>query len=131
MPFAAPCATSRFHTRRFGWNDEPQVAQCVEGRQIEFEEGSRKLLFLGWSNEFGILAAPLSDSWSESLNARRCALIEKEIAGTLSDDERREFDELQRKAIAYRDSVAPLVIDGAIELQQRLLRKRTEISSEE
>jgi hypothetical protein len=61
--------------------------------------------------------------WSEEKNARRIALIDKKIQGTLSSDELPEFESLQAQAIAYRDRVAPLPIEGAKRLHQELLEK--------
>ena len=50
-------------------------------------------------------AAP--SEWNETRNTRRCALIDKEIDGTLTPTERVELELLQKQAVAYRDRVAP------------------------
>ena len=66
-------------------------------------------------------AAP---EWNEDRNARRCALIDKEIEGTLTAPERAELNLLQKQATAYRDRVAPVPIEGARRLHQELLREK-------
>ncbi len=62
-------------------------------------------------------------AWSEVKNARRCALIDKEIGGTLSAGEAVELHCLQREMSAYRRKVAPLPLREARELRQKLLAK--------
>jgi len=65
-----------------------------------------------------------SVEWNQTMNARRCALIDKEIDGTLTPSERVELELLQKQAVAYRDHVAPLPIDGARKLHQQLLARK-------
>ena len=48
-------------------------------------------------------------------------LIDKDIQGNTTAEERVELAELQRQAVAYRDRVAPLPIEGAKRLHQQLL----------
>jgi hypothetical protein len=55
----------------------------------------------------------------EGLNPRRAELIDKHIQGTLTEQERREFDVLQRAAETYRDVMAPSM-EGARALRQSL-----------
>jgi hypothetical protein len=69
-------------------------------------------------------AAPVASDWSAAKNSRRCDLIDKEIAGTISQDERLELDILQTEAVAHRDRVAPLPIEGARALHKELLKKK-------
>lgn len=47
-------------------------------------------------------------NWNEEKNSRRRDLIEKEICGSISDQELLELEQLQTEASAYRNSVAPL-----------------------
>lgn len=61
--------------------------------------------------------------WNETKNVRRCALIDKEIDGMLTPAERIELELLQRQAVAYRDCVAPLPIEGARKLHEQLLAR--------
>ena len=63
-------------------------------------------------------------AWSEERNARRCDLIDKEIEGTLSEEERIELNQLQRHALEYRNRVAPLPTKGARKLHAQLLEKK-------
>jgi hypothetical protein len=60
--------------------------------------------------------------WSEEKNNRRGDLIDKEVDDTLTEAERIELEELQKQAIAFRDSVAPLPMDGARKLNDVLKR---------
>lgn len=62
--------------------------------------------------------------WNESRNARRCALIDKEIDGTLAPAERVELELLQKEAVTYRDRVAPFPIEGARKLHEQLLARK-------
>jgi hypothetical protein len=62
--------------------------------------------------------------WNEAKNARRSALIDKEIDGSLTPGERVELEVLQKQAVAYRDRVAPLPIEGARKLQEQLLARK-------
>jgi len=63
-------------------------------------------------------------AWSDELNERRIELIDKDIQGTITTAERGELAELQRQAVAYRDRVAPLPIEGARRLHQQLLERK-------
>jgi len=67
---------------------------------------------------------PNDGDWSDELNERRIELIDKDIQGNITTEERVELAELQRKAVAYRDRVAPLPIEGARRLHQQLLEKK-------
>ena len=69
---------------------------------------------------------PSGGDWSDELNERRIELIDKDIQGTITAGERAELAELQRKAVAYRDRVAPLPIEGARRLHQQLLEMKRE-----
>ncbi len=64
------------------------------------------------------------EEWSEARNARRSALIDKEIDGSLTPAERVELEVLQKQAVAYRDRVAPLPIEGARKLHAELLARK-------
>lgn len=67
---------------------------------------------------------PNNGNWSDELNERRIELIDKDIQGNITTGERAELAELQRKAVAYRDRVAPLPIEGARRLHQQLLEMK-------
>ena len=66
------------------------------------------------------METPASEPWSDEKNARRCYLIDKEIAGSISLVERNELATLQRLAEAYFDEVASPDLEGATKLHQRL-----------
>jgi len=51
--------------------------------------------------------------WTNEKNQRRCALVDKEIEGTLSAKEEIELEKLQAEMLAYRRKVAPLPIEKA------------------
>ena len=67
---------------------------------------------------------PNDGDWSDELNERRIELIDKDIQGNITTEERVELAELQRKAVAYRDRVAPLPIEGARRLHQHLVEMK-------
>ena len=67
---------------------------------------------------------PNDGDWSDELNERRIELIDKDIQGNITTEERVELAELQRKAVAYRDLIAPLPIEGARRLQQHLVEMK-------
>jgi hypothetical protein len=69
-------------------------------------------------------------AWSEAKNARRCALIDKEIDGGLSAGEAVELHLLQREMLAHRHKVAPLPLAEARQLHQELLAKARRRPSE-
>ena len=79
-----------------------------------------------------IVAEPVeaNGAWSEAKNARRCALIDKEIDGVLSAAEAVELHRLQREMLAHRHAVAPLPLAEARQLHQKLLAKAQRRPSE-
>ncbi len=62
--------------------------------------------------------------WNNDKNARRCHLIDKDLDGKISDDEKKELAELTTSFLVYRHDVAPLPIEGAQKLLQRLLDRK-------
>jgi RNA polymerase sigma factor (TIGR02999 family) len=71
---------------------------------------------------------PNGGDWSEELNERRIELIDRDIQGNITAGERSELAKLQREAVAYRDRVAPLPIEGARRLHKQLLEMKRERS---
>src|SRR5262245_59231074 len=61
---------------------------------------------------------PPDVEWTEAKNQRRCDLIDREIDGTLTLDERVELEDLQRQLRRYVDLVAPLPLDQLRKLHQ-------------
>lgn len=68
-------------------------------------------------------AARADGDWDVAKDARRCALIDREIAGTLTADDAQELRTLQEAMLRHRRRVAPLPIDEARRLHQDLLTK--------
>lgn len=67
---------------------------------------------------------PADGSWTSGKNARRTELIDKQIDGSISREERAELDFLQQQFRAFRQQVAPLPIEKATRLHQELLEKK-------
>jgi hypothetical protein len=63
------------------------------------------------------------DTWTKEKNGRRCFLIDREIDGTLTPEEGRELDNLQRQMLQYRRRVAPLPLEDLRRLHEELLAK--------
>jgi len=68
--------------------------------------------------------SPSNGAWSAKMEARRCELIDKDIAGTVTAAERTELNELDRCANEHFDRVAPPPFEGARLLHQKLLQNR-------
>lgn len=64
-----------------------------------------------------------SPPWDVSTDARRCELIDREIAGTLTPAEAAELATLQAAMLRHRRTVAPLPLDDARSLHRELLAK--------
>lgn len=63
------------------------------------------------------------DPWTSAKNQRRCDLIDREIDGQLTPDERVELEELQQRLRRYVNEVAPLPLEPLRKLHQELLEK--------
>jgi hypothetical protein len=61
------------------------------------------------------------EEWTEAKNARRCDLIDREIAGTLRPEEAAELHRLQQEMLRHRRRIAPLPLDDARKIHQQLL----------
>jgi hypothetical protein len=61
--------------------------------------------------------------WTDAKNARRFALIDREMDGTLTEDESAELDSLQGEFRRYRRRVAPLPVGETRRLLEELERK--------
>jgi len=68
---------------------------------------------------------PASDDadWNEELNTRRCQLIDKDLAGDITVEERIELISLQKRAEQYRDQVAPPPLQDAEAIYNELLTR--------
>lgn len=67
------------------------------------------------------VADPAGD-WTDAKNARRFALIDREVDGTISAEESSELDALQTEFRRYRRRVAPLPVEETRQLLERLER---------
>ena len=63
-------------------------------------------------------------NWTAEKEARRRDLIDKDIAGSISVEERVELAVLDREGNLHYDKIAPRPIEGARKLHQELLNKR-------
>lgn len=70
------------------------------------------------------VSAPVNGVWSEEVERQRRLLIDSEIAGTITDDERRQLARLDGIANDHFDRIAPPPIEGAQRLHEELVRKR-------
>ncbi len=61
--------------------------------------------------------------WNDDKNRQRCKLVDKEIAGTITQSEQSELEQLQAEMLSYRRKVAPLPIEGLRDLHAKLLRQ--------
>jgi hypothetical protein len=66
---------------------------------------------------------PPDGEWTAALNRRRCDLIDREIDGTLTPDDRVELEALQSQLRRCVDRVAPLPLEPLRRLHQELLEK--------
>ena len=60
-------------------------------------------------------------AWTAEKDDRRCDLIDREINGSLTVEERTELSLLQQEMLDYRRQVAPLPIDAARKLHKSLI----------
>jgi len=65
-----------------------------------------------------------NSGWTTAKNARRVELIDRQIEGSLSLEERVELDFLQQQFRAFRQQDAPLPIEKARQLHRELLEKK-------
>jgi hypothetical protein len=70
-----------------------------------------------------VTIAEVTDDWNAAKDARRCELIDREIAGTLTTDEAAELRNLQAEMLRHRRKVAPLPLEDARRLHRELLAK--------
>jgi hypothetical protein len=71
---------------------------------------------------------PAADGWTADKNQRRICLIDREIDGTLTPDERAELEDLQQQLRRYVDKVAPLPLEPLRRLRQKLLDEAAKVA---
>ena len=62
--------------------------------------------------------------WTEEMEARRHHLIDKDIADTITTEERAELAMLDHQGNEHYDRVAPRPLDGARRLHHEITKKR-------
>ena len=63
------------------------------------------------------------EPWTDDKNRCRAKLVDRQIAGTLTSDERVELESLQRQMRDYREKVAPLPLEDTRQLHGELMEK--------
>ncbi|MEX0819010.1 MAG: hypothetical protein WD070_05445 [Pirellulaceae bacterium] len=63
------------------------------------------------------------NEWTDDKNRRRAELVDRQIAGSLTVDERAELDSLQQQMRVYREKVAPLPLEDTRQLHYELMEK--------
>jgi len=63
------------------------------------------------------------EAWTNAKNQRRCDLIDRKYAGSLTPIEAVELAQLQEQMLRHRQRVAPLPLEDARRLHQELLTR--------
>lgn len=63
------------------------------------------------------------EEWTEAKNARRCELIDREVANMLTLEEAQELASLQQEMLRHRRRLAPLPLEDARKLYEELLQE--------
>jgi hypothetical protein len=64
-----------------------------------------------------------SGEWTTTKNARRFYLIDRDIKGTITKEEKLELQTLEKQFEQFMDRVAPLPVEHARQLHQELMEK--------
>jgi len=91
-----------------------EIAQVIQAAVVQYVEDVDN----GVSNGDG--------DWTDDKDARRCELIDKDIAGTITAVEHEELTRPERQANDHFDRVAPPPIDGARRLHQQLVTRHAD-----
>jgi len=70
-------------------------------------------------------AANGDEAWTDAKNQRRCDLIDRKYAGSLTPPEAVELARLQEQMLRHRQRVAPLPLQDARRLHLELLTRAT------
>jgi hypothetical protein len=103
----------------------PDVEHSLAARASETGQDVVHLIQLAVTRFVAEEVSPVTGNgqWSQELDDRRCALIDREIAGTITVAERAELGALQRIAEQHFDEVAGPPLEGAVKLHQQILSK--------
>jgi len=106
----------------------------TQGGPVEFEDPRTHARYVLISHEaycrarpFLKLPTPSNDvpvHWTDRKNDRRLLLIEREVAGTITADEREMLNRLQDEFYRYREQIAPLPSAAVLELIEEALKRR-------
>jgi hypothetical protein len=110
-PFA-----SRFHLRAIGSASTQTLARLSPRIITETGYEDEKV-----ESHNSVWSENGDEEWTEAKNQRRCDLINRQYAGGLTLVETTELDHLQEEMLRYRKRVAPLPIEAARRLYQKLL----------
>ncbi len=80
---------------------------------------------VAWVVPAGAPPANGGEAWTEAKNQRRCGLIDRKYAGSLTPTEAVELAQLQEQMLRHRQRVAPLPLEDARRLHQELLTRAT------
>ncbi len=108
--------------------NESELGESVVQFLERLEPSTEAALYEMHGRRVYFVVRPTSDAsehipWSSSRNERRCDLIDKEIAGTITPEESIELIELQVQMRRFVDEVAPLPIATVRKLHAELLEK--------
>lgn len=78
---------------------------------------------VAWVVPAGVGPANGDEAWSEAKNQRRCDLIDRKVAGSLTPTETLELAQLQEQMLRQRQRIAPLPLEDARRLHQELLTR--------
>lgn len=101
----------------------PEVQHCLTVRASETGQDVTHLIQLAVTRFVAEeVSAMAGDSqWTQAKDDRRCELIDRDIAGTISMAERAELAGLQRMAEQHFDQVASPPMEEALKLHKRIL----------
>ena len=78
---------------------------------------------VAWVVPAGAVPSNGDETWTEAKNQRRCDLIDRKYAGSLTPAEAVELAQLQEQMLRHRQRVAPLPLEDARQLHQELLTR--------
>ena len=110
--------------------EQRQAIDEHNGNPVYVVDKDREQVFVLLSSDDYQRIKPLLDpshtdsAWSDEKNARRCKLIDKDLANAITAEERIELAVLEQQAAEHFDKIAPPPMEGADRLYQELLEKR-------
>lgn len=103
----------------------PDVARSLSARAFETGQDVVHLIQIAVTQFVADdVTGATSGNWNEEKETRRGELIDKDIQGVITPDERVELAALTREGNQHYDNIAPRPIEGAIRLHQQLVHRR-------